>query len=88
MRRITHRELRNNSSEVLRAVDSGESFEITNYGRVVALIIPARPAPLEALRTAGRTVPPTGSVADLLSTPAVPVPVDSAEVLDEMRIER
>lgn len=69
-------------------MDSGESFEITNYGRVVALIIPARPAPLETLRAAGRTVPPTGSLDAVLSTPPVPVPVDSAGVLDEMRTDR
>ena len=53
MRRISHRELRNSSSEVLRAVDNGESFEITNYGRVVAMIVPAHPTALDRLRAAG-----------------------------------
>ena len=40
MERIPHRELRNNSSEVLRRVAAGESFEITNHGTVVAVLRP------------------------------------------------
>ncbi len=43
VRRIGHRGLRNHSSEVLRAVDKGESFQITTCGRVVALVVPAHP---------------------------------------------
>lgn len=35
-----HRELRNRSSEVLREVQQGESFEITNRGDVVAVLLP------------------------------------------------
>jgi prevent-host-death family protein len=35
---IPHRELRNNSSEILRQVQSGETFRITNNGKVVALL--------------------------------------------------
>jgi len=38
---IAHRDLRNNSSEILRAVAQGESFEITNHGDVVAMLVPA-----------------------------------------------
>lgn len=37
---IPHRELRNRSSDVLREVQAGESFEITNHGEVVALLHP------------------------------------------------
>lgn len=40
--RIAHRELRNNSSEILRRVASGETMEITNHGDVVAIISPAQ----------------------------------------------
>ena len=38
---VSHRELRNRSGEVLRAVEAGESFTITNGGRVVARLVPA-----------------------------------------------
>jgi len=37
---IAHRELRNNSSDVLRRAQSGELFEITNHGQVVAQLGP------------------------------------------------
>ena len=42
---IAHRELRNSSSEILRQVESGESFEITNHGKVVAMLIPVETSP-------------------------------------------
>ncbi|MSV74139.1 MAG: type II toxin-antitoxin system prevent-host-death family antitoxin, partial [Actinobacteria bacterium] len=32
---ISHRELRNNSAEILRAVAAGESFVVTNHGSPV-----------------------------------------------------
>jgi prevent-host-death family protein len=57
VRRISHRQFRNDSSEILRAVDNGESCEITNYGRAVGLVVPAPSNPLEQLRAAGRTRP-------------------------------
>ena len=38
--RIAHRDLRNQSAEILRRVARGESFEITNHGQVVAVIRP------------------------------------------------
>jgi prevent-host-death family protein len=41
MRTISHRELRNNSSSVLREVENGESFAVTNRGEVVAALVPA-----------------------------------------------
>ncbi|MGH3451470.1 MAG: type II toxin-antitoxin system Phd/YefM family antitoxin [Haloechinothrix sp.] len=39
-RTIPHRELRNNSSAVLREVQAGESIEISNHGEVVAVLVP------------------------------------------------
>jgi prevent-host-death family protein len=38
--RIAHRELRNNSGEVLRNVAEGATYEITNHGKVVAILSP------------------------------------------------
>lgn len=40
MRTIPHRELRNNSAAILRAVEAGESLTITNHGHAVAHLIP------------------------------------------------
>ncbi len=40
---LAHRDLRNRSAEILRAVAAGASYEITNHGEVVALLIPSVP---------------------------------------------
>lgn len=37
---VSHRELRNNSGEILRAVADGASFVITNHGLAVAVLAP------------------------------------------------
>lgn len=54
MERIAHRDLRNRSSEILRAVAAGESFEITNHGEVVAVLSPPAEAkpPLDIVKPA------------------------------------
>lgn len=54
MERVTHRELRNHSAEVLRRVEAGESLTITNRGRVTAVISPAGRSPLDELTERGQ----------------------------------
>lgn len=39
-RTIPHRELRNNSSAILREVRDGETIDISNHGEVVAVLVP------------------------------------------------
>jgi prevent-host-death family protein len=41
-RRITQRELRNESGEIMRAVDRGESFVVTRNGKEVGELTPIR----------------------------------------------
>lgn len=53
METIPHRELRNNSSAVLARVSAGESFAVTNHGRVAALLVPASESELQRLIDAG-----------------------------------
>jgi prevent-host-death family protein len=80
--RIAHRELRNNSSEILRRVAEGESFEITNHGEVVAVLGPPSgrpPLTYRAARIRGRW-------SEL--TPAKVDGPSSQEVLDELRADR
>lgn len=43
-RKITQRELRNHSAEILRAVDHGEAFVITRHGIEVGVLMPVRQA--------------------------------------------
>jgi prevent-host-death family protein len=60
------RELRQRASEILRRVQGGETIEVTDRGRPVAVLAPLPDAgPLERLRTSGELVPARGDVDDL-----------------------
>jgi prevent-host-death family protein len=54
MRTVTHREMRNQSGEILRDVAAGESVQVTNNGRVAALIVPPNGDPLADLVSQGQ----------------------------------
>jgi len=67
------RELRQRASELLRLVERGETVEITDRGRPVALLAPLPEdddGPLERLRASGDLDPATESPGDL------PEPID------------
>jgi prevent-host-death family protein len=77
MTRVGVRELRQRASELLRLVERGETVEITDRGRPVALLSPIPDGtPLERLRTSGEIDPATGTLDDL---PA-PLPSKAAEL--------
>jgi prevent-host-death family protein len=60
------RELRQRASELLRRVEAGETIEVTDRGRPVALLTPVPQAgPLERLRAAGEVSAAAGELADL-----------------------
>lgn len=66
MRAIGIRELRQRASEFLRLVQAGETIEVTDRGRPVALLTPVPAAsPLEGLRAAGETSRVEGNLDDL-----------------------
>jgi prevent-host-death family protein len=54
MRTVTHREMRNQSGEILRHVADGETIQVTNNGRVAALIVPPGADPLTDLVSRGQ----------------------------------
>ena len=59
-RRITQRELRNESGRIMRALDKGESFTVTRNGVPVGELIPVRPrvfVAAEAVAAAYRGAP-------------------------------
>jgi len=76
---VTHREMRNSSGDLLRRVAAGESIQISNAGRIAAVIVPfaadavtmltefgaARTArrPVAALTDIRRRISPTPSAA-------------------------
>ena len=66
MTRIGIRELRQKASEYLRRVERGETIEVTDRGRPIALLTPIPDAPpLERLRAAGDIDLASGNMDDL-----------------------
>jgi len=59
MTNVAHRELRNNSAELLRRANAGESFDVTNNGVVVARLVPPEASPLERALQAHLVTPAT-----------------------------
>jgi prevent-host-death family protein len=59
-RRITQRELRNDSGRIMRALDNGDSFTVTRNGVPVGELVPVRPrvfVPAESIVAAFRMAP-------------------------------
>jgi prevent-host-death family protein len=65
--RVGVRELRQNLSVYLERVISGESLEVTDRGRAVALLVPLRPGAtlVDRLVASGRAIPARRQVGDL-----------------------
>jgi prevent-host-death family protein len=83
MKSIAHRELRNRSADVLRSVQAGESFEVTNNGEVVAMLTP--PNFTAMLRARFRPPLTRGGFSTL---PRVSSPETVQDVIDDLRAER
>ena len=87
MERIGVRELRQHASRYLDRVKSGETVQVTERGRLVALIVPPEPARAarERLIGEGRLIPATGA----LQLPRrIKTSSTTAEVLDDLRGDR
>jgi prevent-host-death family protein len=87
MKSIGVRELRQRASDVLRRAERGETFQVTDRGRPVALITPLRAAsPLELLRAAGEVSTATGTIDDLPEPVALPAGAETpSSVLARLR---
>jgi antitoxin (DNA-binding transcriptional repressor) of toxin-antitoxin stability system len=83
------RELRQNLSVHLRRVLRGETLEVTDRGRAVAILAPLPPAMtvLDRLIAEGKATRATG---DLLKLKRPPIRIDrpASELLDEQRADR
>lgn len=82
---MTHREMRNNSAEILRAVAAGETVQVTNHGRVAAVISPPDGRPLGQLVAAGQARPRRRPVSDLAGLARRSSDVSSADLLADVR---
>lgn len=89
MRTISHRELRNNSAAVLRAVSGGETVEVTNHGEVAAVLVPPTLTPYERLVAAGKVRQPRQDHrVDLRRIRRVVAPLSSEAIIADLRGDR
>jgi prevent-host-death family protein len=83
------RELRQRASELLRRVEAGETIEITDRGRPVAVLAPLpEQGPIERLRATGDLMPAQLDMADL--PPPLRLPQGSerpSRILERLRRE-
>src|SRR5436305_14833250 len=84
--RVGVRELRQNLSRYLRRVARGERLEVTERGKVVAMLGPVDESgsALRKLVASGRATPPEGDLLDL-SPPKGPVSAKGTDALRELR---
>ena len=87
MRSIGVRELRQRASEYLHLVANGETVEVTDRGKPVALLVPIPVDPLQRLIAEGKLLTPgrPGRLEDIV--PLEPRPGDKplSKILEEMR---
>lgn len=85
MRTVTHREMRNNSGEILRAVAAGETISVTNNGQVAALISPPEGDTLLRLAAQGQVRMARRPAADLSTIRRRTAQRTTAEMLADTR---
>lgn len=86
MDRIGVRELRQNASAYLARVASGESIEVTDRGRPVALLVPIASDHWESMIETGRVVAPQ-ELDDVVSEGPVDYGIDASAELAALRID-
>ena len=89
MKTVGIRQLQQHASAVIRDVKAGEVVEITERGRVVARLVPAREERWDQLIAAGVLRPATADFAATLRAhpplPADPTQPSLSEILRQMR---
>lgn len=87
MERVGVRELRREASAILRRVSAGETVEITDRGRPVAVLVQAMPDGLARLEAEGLLRPATDDLLDLEPIPLEPGARPPSELIAEGREE-
>ena len=85
MRTVTHREMRNSSGEILRAVAAGETVQVTNNGQIAAVISPPATGSLETMIARGQARAPRHGVAELSTIRRRAASRTSAELVGDAR---
>lgn len=85
MEKVTHREMRNRSGEILRRVEAGESIEVSNNGRPAALIVPVGGTILDGLIARGEARAARASTETLLAITRVKSTATTQELIESSR---
>lgn len=85
MEQITHRQLRNDSAEILRRVATGETVLVTNHGEPAAVIGPPPGDVLSALSAHGQVRTALASPSTLRSIKRTKAARTSAEIVADVR---
>lgn len=85
MEKVTHREMRNRSGEILRRVEAGESIEVSNNGRPAALIVPIGGSVLDGLIARGEARPARADAETLLAIRRVESSTTTQGLIDDSR---
>jgi prevent-host-death family protein len=87
MERIGVRELRQHASRYLDRVKAGETVEVTERGRLVALLVPPHPSsgPRDDMIAAGLLVPATRPFQPPRRVSVLPGVPDTGAILDDLR---
>lgn len=82
---VTHREMRNNSGEILRRVANGETFQVTNNGQVAAVIAPPGTNVLAELDSRGQVRRATRPLSSLKTVPRRKARASSEAIVSDAR---
>lgn len=85
MERIGVRELRRDASAILRRVAAGETVEVTDRGRPVAVLLSAMPAGLTRLEREGLMRRAEGDLLELAPVSVPPGAVEPSRLVAEGR---
>lgn len=85
MRTVTHREMRNQSGEILRDVAAGETIQVTNNGQIAALIVPPGADPLADLLSRGQVRVARAPTSNLRSIVRRKSTADSQAIVADVR---
>lgn len=87
MERVGVRELRRDASAILRRVAAGETIEVTDRGRPIAVLVRSLPSGLARLEREGLVRPGEGDLASIDPVPLPPGVTPPSRLVDEARGE-